>query len=237
MDKPPLGLWIQVPQRQALSASLGVSLIRAGGVGGRRLFVVVPVEPRAAQRSGPRWPSSPHFLLTISPAERCREPRQHPFDSLLVFALLAGGVVGRRPRDGARPVSAWLVAGGVLVGLAFNIKMLQAFLIVPALVLLFLLGARLPWWKRCTFLGVMLAAMLLVSLSWVQIVDHTPAAQRPYVGSSTTNSEMELVLGYNTAFNASSVDHRRGRRIRTLVPARSPRLLSGTQRRMPLGWL
>ena len=39
--------------------------------------------------------------------------------------------------------------------------------------------------------------MLTISLSWAVAVDLTPAASRPYVGSSQNNSEISLALGYN----------------------------------------
>src|SRR5260221_10379510 len=39
--------------------------------------------------------------------------------------------------------------------------------------------------------------MLVISLSWVVAIDLTPASMRPYVGSSGTNSELELALGHN----------------------------------------
>lgn len=39
--------------------------------------------------------------------------------------------------------------------------------------------------------------MVALSLSWVLAVDLTPASARPYVGSSGTNSELDLALGYN----------------------------------------
>jgi 4-amino-4-deoxy-L-arabinose transferase-like glycosyltransferase len=39
--------------------------------------------------------------------------------------------------------------------------------------------------------------LLGVSLSWAAAVDLTPAGARPYVGSSGTNSELNLALGYN----------------------------------------
>ncbi len=36
-----------------------------------------------------------------------------------------------------------------------------------------------------------------VSLSWALAVDYTSADSRPYVGSSQTNSVLELAFGYN----------------------------------------
>lgn len=39
--------------------------------------------------------------------------------------------------------------------------------------------------------------LILVSLSWAFIVDLIPEGNRPYVGSSTNNSVMELIIGHN----------------------------------------
>jgi len=50
--------------------------------------------------------------------------------------------------------------------------------------------------------------LLPIALSWSLIVDLTPANQRPYVGSSSTNSELDLALGYNGV--QRSLGNRRG---------------------------
>lgn len=42
-----------------------------------------------------------------------------------------------------------------------------------------------------------LAVLAAVSLSWPLIVDNIPASKRPYIGSSQTNSVLELAFGYN----------------------------------------
>ncbi len=94
----------------------------------------------------------------------------------------------------------WLLLGAVLVGLGFNIKMLQAFLVVPALGLAYLLGSRLSWRARIGQLALAAVVLLVVSLSWAVVVDLTPASQRPYVGSSSDNSALNLALGYNGLF-------------------------------------
>jgi 4-amino-4-deoxy-L-arabinose transferase-like glycosyltransferase len=91
----------------------------------------------------------------------------------------------------------WLALGGALVGLAFLTKMLQAFLVLPALALVYLLFAKTPWGKRIVHLLVAFGAMLLAGGWWVAIVALWPAASRPYIGGSQNNSILELTLGYN----------------------------------------
>src|SRR5581483_3695361 len=75
--------------------------------------------------------------------------------------------------------------------------MLQAFLVVPAFGLAYLLGSHHTWLKRIGHLVLALVLLLVVSLSWCVAVDITPASQRPWVDSTQTNSELDLALGYN----------------------------------------
>ena len=91
----------------------------------------------------------------------------------------------------------WLALGGALVGLAFLTKMLQAFLVLPALALAYLFFARTPWGKRIVHLLVAFGSMLLAGGWWVAIVALWPASSRPYIGGSQNNSILELTLGYN----------------------------------------
>jgi 4-amino-4-deoxy-L-arabinose transferase-like glycosyltransferase len=83
------------------------------------------------------------------------------------------------------------------VGFGFLTKMGQALLIVPALGLVYLVAGptrlRTRLWQLLAALGAM-----VVSAGWfVALVDLWPAADRPYIGGSTTNSLLELALGYN----------------------------------------
>jgi 4-amino-4-deoxy-L-arabinose transferase-like glycosyltransferase len=75
--------------------------------------------------------------------------------------------------------------------------MLEAYLVVPAYGLLYLLAAPRRIWVRIGHLALAALLMLTISLSWAVAVDLTPAASRPYVGSSQNNSEISLALGYN----------------------------------------
>ena len=87
--------------------------------------------------------------------------------------------------------------GGALVGLAFLTKMLQAFLVLPALALAYLLFARTSWGKRVGHLLVAFGSMLLAGGWWIAIVELWPASSRPWIGGSQDNSILELTLGYN----------------------------------------
>ena len=91
----------------------------------------------------------------------------------------------------------WLALGGALVGLAFLTKMLQAFLVLPPLALVYLIVARPSVLKRIGHLLVAFGSMLLAGGWWIAIVSLWPAASRPYIGGSQGNSILELTLGYN----------------------------------------
>ncbi len=122
-------------------------------------------------------------------------------DALLTLLLIGSaaatlrGVEASADPDG-RPAR-WLALAGALVGLAFLAKMLQAFLVLPALALAYLLVAGVPLVRRLGHLLVAFGAMVLAGGWWVAIVELWPAASRPYIGGSQDNSILELALGYN----------------------------------------
>src|SRR5262249_48652698 len=91
----------------------------------------------------------------------------------------------------------WLLLSAVMVGIGFNIKMLEAYLVVPAFGLLYLLAAPRSIWTRFWHLALTLLLLLVVSFSWALAVDLTPATLRPHVGATQDNSEIGLALGYN----------------------------------------
>ncbi|MCW2795529.1 MAG: glycosyl transferase [Nocardioides sp.] len=121
-------------------------------------------------------------------------------DAMLVLLLIGSAYATQRAveatTDGGRPVR-WLGFAGALVGLAFLTKMLQAFLVLPALALVYLLFAAVPLWKRFGHLLVGFGAMVVAGGWWIAIVELWPAASRPYIGGSQDNSILELTLGYN----------------------------------------
>lgn len=91
----------------------------------------------------------------------------------------------------------WLLVCGVLIGIGFNVKMLQAYLVVPAVVVTYLVFAKGKMLKRIAAGALAAVLMVGVSFAWIAAVDMTPASQRPYVDSTSNNSALELVFGHN----------------------------------------
>jgi 4-amino-4-deoxy-L-arabinose transferase-like glycosyltransferase len=75
--------------------------------------------------------------------------------------------------------------------------MLQAFLVIPALVLVYAVFAGVTWRRRLLHLLAAAVGMVVAAGWWLAIVMLWPAASRPYVGGSQHNSILELTLGYN----------------------------------------
>src|SRR4029077_13640481 len=90
-----------------------------------------------------------------------------------------------------------LLLSALFVGLAFNTKTLAALLVVPGIVLAYLLCAPGSISRRLTQLLAAGAVLLVISASWTAFVELTPASKRPYVGSSTNNTEVGLTFEYN----------------------------------------
>ncbi|RZS32723.1 4-amino-4-deoxy-L-arabinose transferase-like glycosyltransferase [Herbihabitans rhizosphaerae] len=115
-------------------------------------------------------------------------------DTLLMFTLVAATYAMVRALDGGWP---WLVASGALIAVAFHMKMLQAWMIVPALGLTYLLcakGSTRTRWLGATLFG---GVALVLSLSWMTIVSLIPAGSRPLVDGSESSSIWETVFLYN----------------------------------------
>ena len=126
-------------------------------------------------------------------------------DAMLVLLLVGSAYATLRAVEasvsgstsGGRRAARWLAFAGMLVGLAFLAKMLQSFLVIPALVAVYALYAGVTWRRKLLHLLAAAAGMVLAAGWWIAIVMAWPAASRPYIGGSQHNSILELTLGYN----------------------------------------
>ncbi|SDB89907.1 4-amino-4-deoxy-L-arabinose transferase [Raineyella antarctica] len=116
-------------------------------------------------------------------------------DALLTFCLVLATYFTLRATERAR--GRWLVAAGAVIGLGFLTKMLQAFLVLPALVVAYAVAAPAGWGRRIRHLFLALGAVVVSAGWYIALVELVPASRRPYIGGSQDNSILELALGYN----------------------------------------
>ena len=191
VDKPPASLWVmEISARlfgvnawsilvpQALEGVATVGLLYASV---RRWFA-----PGAALLAG--------AVLALTPVATLMFRFNNP-DAMLTLVLTAAAYATIRAIEGGR--TRWMVLAGALIGFGFITKMLQALILLPVLALVYLLAGPPKLGRRLVQLVYTGVALLVSAGWWVAAVQLTPAADRPYVGGSTNNSELNLIFGYN----------------------------------------
>jgi 4-amino-4-deoxy-L-arabinose transferase-like glycosyltransferase len=191
IDKPPVGFWLEVASAKLFGFN-SVSILLPQALAG--VLSVLLLYYLVRRHFGVVAGLLAALALAVSPISVVTN-RNDTIDSTLILVLLVGAWAVLRAAETGR--LRWLLLTAVIVGIGFNIKMLEAYLVVPAYGLLYLLAAPGSIWKRLIHLALAGLLLLVISLSWVVAVDLTPASQRPYVGSTQNNSELTLAFGYN----------------------------------------
>ncbi len=131
------------------------------------------------------------LVMAVTPIAAALAKSQISDTLLTLLLVLAAGAWQRSVLDD-RPL--WPCA--VWVGLAFQVKMVQAWLVLPVFVIGYLLFAqRRRIWQLVSAGAVVLA----VSSTWIVITLLTPPADRPYIDATTDNNPLTMVFGYNAA--------------------------------------
>jgi 4-amino-4-deoxy-L-arabinose transferase-like glycosyltransferase len=191
VDKPPLGLWIQAASAWLFGFS-ALALVLPQAIAG--VLSVAVLYHLVRRTFGPVAGLLSALALAVTPIMIVTS-RNNTMDMLVVlFVLLAAWAFLVAAERGSLGL---LMLGAAIVGLGFNTKTLQAFLVLPAFYLLYLLAARVPWRRRFLHLVAATVVLVAVSLSWALAVDLTPSGQRPYVGGSEGDSALNLAFGYN----------------------------------------
>lgn len=191
VDKPPLGLWVETAFAAVFGVS-GVVTVLPNILSG---IFSIPLLYCLVKKYFGEWGGiSAAAVLTAMPVVYAVN-RNNTIDGMLVFTLLLAAWAFIKATESGR--LRYLLLGSGLVGLGFNIKSLEAFLPLPAFFALYILGAKAGWRKKLLSMTAAVGVLMIVSLAWVIAVDLTPTEQRPYVGSSSSNSEIDLLLGYN----------------------------------------
>jgi 4-amino-4-deoxy-L-arabinose transferase-like glycosyltransferase len=133
-------------------------------------------------------------MLALTPIVVAMTRFNNPDAILLLTEIAAAWALVRALESGR---TRHLLLCGVFVGLAFNTKMLEAYLVVPGIVLTYLIAGPPKLWRRLAQLTAAGAGMFAVSFVWYGAMMLLPAADRPWVGDTTDNSWFSLIFGAN----------------------------------------
>lgn len=191
VDKPPVSLWVEAAFAKIFgfygwSLILPNCLAAVGTVWILYRTVRRPFGETAGLISALVLALSPVFIV-IS--------KTNNTDSILIFFMVCSAWAMFRAVEEKK--TGYLILSMVFLGVAYNAKSLEAYLILPALAAAFLFVPGMRLRKKLLSLGAGLLVLAAVSLSWSAAVDLTPAENRPYVDNSSSNSELELAFQYN----------------------------------------
>jgi 4-amino-4-deoxy-L-arabinose transferase-like glycosyltransferase len=191
VDKPPAFLWVSGLFAKAFGFSSWTVLAPQALEG---VAAVALLYATVKRTSGPNAALFAGAALALTPVATLMFRFNLP-DALLVLLMVAAAYCTVRALDKASPW--WLMLAGTAIGFGFLTKMMQAFLVLPALALAYLIAAPTSLPRRLLHLvGAGLA--VVVSAGWfIALVELWSTGSRPYIGGSTNNSLWELAIGYN----------------------------------------
>ena len=192
VDKPPLAMMVMGLSARLFGFSSFSMLLPSVLAGVGSVWLVYAAVKRQFGLASAVIAGS---VLAFTPAAALMFGFNNP-DAILTLMLTASGYSFLRSLEGKRPLL-WLGLAGLFTGLAFNTKMLQGLMVLPAMVLVYLVFAKPPIVTR--FLHLMFAGVIttMSTLWWSVLVWLTPAGSRPWVGSTNDNNIWSLIFGYN----------------------------------------
>ncbi|WP_030938631.1 glycosyltransferase family 39 protein [Streptomyces sp. NRRL S-646] len=191
VDKPPASLWPMELSVRIFGLNSWAILVPEVLMG---LATVAVVHSSVRRRFSPAAGLIAGAVLALTPVAALMFRFNNPDAMLALLMSAACYFVVRALEDGR---TKWLLWAGVAIGFAFLGKTLQAFLILPALAIVYAVCAPVSLKKRFGQLAAATAALVVAGGWWVAIVELWPASSRPYIGGSQDNSFLSLTFGYN----------------------------------------
>jgi 4-amino-4-deoxy-L-arabinose transferase-like glycosyltransferase len=191
VDKPPASLWLMDLSGRIFGFSSWSMLVPAALEGVAAVGLLYGAVKRwfgAAAGLGAG------AMLALTPVAALMFRFNNP-DALLVALLVAAAYCMTRAIE--RAGTRWMLATGALIGFAFLAKMGQAFLVVPAFAVAYVVAAPTSLRRRVLQLFAGLGALVIAAGWWVAIVALLPAGSRPFIDGSPDNNIFNLIFGYN----------------------------------------
>ncbi len=199
IDKPPVDLWLQVASVKLFgwgSASLKLPEALAGTLSVPLLYAAIkrPFGALAGLVAA--------LALAVLPIEVITA-RSDTMDAVMMLLLVLALLMMVRACETGKTI--WLLAGAAMLGVAFNVKLLESVVALPGLFVLAWLG--LPrtgedcrgaeFAGRLAKFAAAAAVYVVVALLWLGATLLFPAHERPYAIGSTNGSAWNAAFVFN----------------------------------------
>ncbi|HWE34278.1 MAG TPA: glycosyltransferase family 39 protein [Solirubrobacteraceae bacterium] len=199
IDKPPVDLWLQVISVKLFgwgSFALKLPEALAG-------TLAVPLLYDAVRRAiGRPAGIAAAAVLALAP-QSVLTARSDTMDSVMMLLVIAAVWLTLRAVSEPERRRRFVVLAAVAMGLAFNVKLLESTIALPALLALYLLAADGP--RRRKAIDVALAAVTFVGvgLSWAILATIAPGSH-PWAVGSSDGSVWNAMFVFNGVGRAST---------------------------------
>jgi 4-amino-4-deoxy-L-arabinose transferase-like glycosyltransferase len=191
IDKPPIDLWLQVASVKVLGFSSTTLKIPEALAG----TAAVPLLYACVRRLwGVAAALAAALVMCVLPVEVITA-RSDTMDAVMMLLIIAALLMLVRAAESGR--TAWLLGAAAALGLAFDVKLLESVVALPALAAIACLGLPSPPARRLAQLAVAGAVYVVVALSWLTATLLVPEHQRPYAIGSTNGSAWNAAFVFN----------------------------------------
>lgn len=191
IDKPPVDLWLQVLSVKIFgfsSTTLKLPEVFAG-------IASVPLLYAAVRRI---W-SVPAGLaaavaMAVLPVEVITS-RSDTMDAVMMALIVLGLLFVVLSAESGR--NGWLLAGAAVLGLAFNVKLLESLVALPGIAVLVYLGLTGSHRRRLARVALAGVVYVAVALSWLTATLIFPAHDRPWAIGASNGSAWNAAFVFN----------------------------------------
>ncbi|HEV3284725.1 MAG TPA: glycosyltransferase family 39 protein [Solirubrobacteraceae bacterium] len=191
IDKPPIDLWLQVVSVKLFgfsSTTLKLPEVLAGIAAVPLLFAVVA---RVWSASAGLAAALALTVLPVDVITARSDTMDGVMMALIVLALLFLVRAAETGRD------RWLLAAAATLGVAFDVKLLESLIALPALAVFAYLAIPGPRRRRLSRVAVAGAVYVAVALSWLTATLLFPAHDRPFAIGSSNGSAWNAAFVFN----------------------------------------
>lgn len=195
IDKPPVDLWLQVGSVKLLGFG-STSLKLPEALGG--IFAVGLLYAAVRRVWGFAAGIGAALALAVMPVEVITA-RSDTMDAVMMALLVGALLLLIKACESGR--IGWLLGAAAVLGIAFNVKLLETVVALPGLAVIAVLGFRSGthgWLRtRAVPLAMAVVVYIAVALSWLSGTLLFPAHDRPYAIGSTNGSAWNAAFVFN----------------------------------------